>query len=85
MLEKSECVSTEVGSFEVLDLLVSRPTERLDRIKRIENWGEEVSLQEFQSFFDDHGVMQQHRRFQERVFYGGLSPEAQPKVPSPKP
>lgn len=64
----------------MLDLLVSRPTDRFDSLKRQEDWGKEVSLTEFQSFFDVEGRMMDTDKFKERVFYGGFATESQPKV-----
>ena len=73
---------TEVGSFEFLDLLVSRPTDRFDNLKRQEAWGKEVSLKEFESFFDEVGRLVKADTFKERIFYGGFSDEARPEVHS---
>ena len=73
-------MSTEVGTFELLNILDSRPTDRFDHLKRQENWGKEVSRREFAGFFNADGVMVAEKRFRERVFFGGLTPDARQQV-----
>eukprot|EP00210_Caulerpa_lentillifera_P003548 g3384.t1 len=66
---------TEVGSFEVLDGLAARPTHRFDDLKKRVDWGKEITVEEFNSFFDNEGRMIKSAQFRERAFYGGLSTE----------
>ena len=79
-LEAEASLSTEVGTFELLNILDSRPTDRFDHLKRQENWGKEVSWREFSGFFNVDGVMVAEKRFRERVFFGGLTPEVRQRV-----